>query len=59
MVVVLVRLVFLKKVVAGNLAVIVVAVVEGVISATVELVRAPSSFKVDGLLMAKMNAFSR
>ena len=57
MVVVVVRLVVL--VVAGNLAVIVVAVVEGVISAMVELVRAPSSFKVDGLLMAKMNAFSR
>ena len=59
MVVVEVRLVVLMKVLAGNLAVIVVAVVEGVISATVELVRAPSSFKVDGLSRAKMNAFSK
>ena len=59
MVVVVVCLVALMKVVAGNLAVIVVSAVEGVISATVELVRAPTSFKVDGLLRAKMNAFSK
>ena len=59
MVVVVVCLVALMKVVAGNLAVIVVAAVECVISATVELVRAPTSFKVDGLLRAKMNAFSK
>ena len=59
MVVVVVRLVALMKVVAGNLAVIVVAAVECVISAMVELVRATTSFKVDGLLRAKMNAFSK